>query len=46
MYLADLVLIVAMNMAVEDCNVVVGRKNIHHVVAIAGKPLPIGPEVK
>src|ERR1700738_4057277 len=46
MYLADLVLIVAMNMAVENCNVVVGRKNIHHVVAVAGEPLPIGSEVK
>src|SRR3981081_1287820 len=46
MHFTDFVLVVTVDVAVENCNVVVGRENIHHLVSVAGEPLPIGPEIK
>src|SRR5580765_704036 len=46
MYAAGFVLVVAMNVAVQHSNVVVGRQNVHHVITVAREPFPIGPEVE
>src|SRR5712671_4051116 len=44
--LADFVFVVAMNVAVKNGNVVVRCDDVHHIVPVAGKPLPIGSQIK
>src|SRR5579862_1309481 len=44
--LADLMRVLAMNMAVEHGYVFVRSQRVHHVVAVAGEPFPFGLEVE
>src|SRR5262249_19693390 len=39
-------LMIAMNMPVEHRDVLVRRENVHHVVAIAGEPLPLRLQIE
>src|SRR5215469_15329752 len=42
----NLMFVVAMDVAVEHRDVVVGRQDVHHVITIAGEPFPVGPEIE
>src|SRR5579871_2582778 len=41
-----LVLIVAMDVTVKDCYVVIGGEHVHDIVPVTGEPLPIGTKVE
>src|ERR1051326_1360636 len=43
---ATVMFIVAMNVSVEHGHVVIRGEDIHHIVAIAGKPLPVRAEIE
>ena len=46
MHMSDFVFIVAVDVSIKHGHIVIRRKYIHYIVAIAGKPLPVGTQVK
>src|SRR5690349_11516571 len=46
MRVAEFVRIVTVNVSVKNRDVLIGSEQVHHVVAVAGKPLPLGLKVK
>jgi hypothetical protein len=41
-----LVLVIAMDVSLQHGYIFIGRENVHHVVAIAGKPLPFRLQIE